>query len=155
MCTTCGTLAGWRIFWWRGETRREQRGVLQSWGFSNTREGDTHKHTQLLPNSSFFYLEPFPQTPPWSRAGSCVLPEASSPLRRRDTSPDSACLPVAALGLISGLWEGGKREREREWARPHRSVNTHPLPMQTWASRLRLNKYLDGFHRAAASTSLC
>lgn len=135
MCTTCGTLAGCRIFWRRGET--------QCWGFYNNGEGDTHMATlQFL----LSYLEPFPQTPPWSRVGSCVLPGASSPHQRRNTFPYSACPPEAAPGLISGLWE---REGESM-----ASVNTHLLPMQTWSSRQRLNHYLDSFHTAASKTSL-
>lgn len=96
----------------------ELGGEEQSWGFSNSRERETHTHghtythccTEMkqrkLPNLLRLYLEPFPRTPPWSRAGSCVHRGASSPLRGRDTSPGSAYPPAAALGLISELWEG-------------------------------------------------
>lgn len=99
-----------------------KRGGPQSWGFSSNGEGDTRAHTQThtrLPRDDtperlvfFFklYLELSPQTPPWSRAGSCARRGASSPLRRRDTSPGSACPPAAAPGPIAGLQEGGERE---------------------------------------------
>lgn len=117
MCTTCGTLAEWRIFWRRGEERSWEG--RSSPGVSPTAEKGRHTlthtrahiHTLLhwdetAQNLLRLYLEPFPRTPPWSRAGSCVHRGASSPLRGRDTSPGSAYPPAAALGLISELWEG-------------------------------------------------
>lgn len=112
-------------------------------GVSPTTERGRHTHTYThscsdSPNLLLLYLEPFPRTPPWSRAGSCVRRGASSPPRGRDTSPGSAYPRAAAPGPISELWEGEEKPS-------HRSANTHPLPMQTWASRPRLDPYLGSF----------
>lgn len=115
MCTTCGTLAGWRIFWLRGETRREQRGALQSWGFSNPREGDTHKHTQLLPNSSFFFFLP------WAFSTNTTLESCWKlcPSRSILSPPEAGHVSRLCLSTSGSSWAdlwavGGRKERKRE-----------------------------------------
>lgn len=150
MCTTCGTLAGWRIFWRRVG---EAGGGGESWGFSNNGEGDTrtHTNTQSCPETTqhwlqtlfFFFL-------PWAFSTNTTLESCWKlcPSRSILSPPEAGHVSKLCLSTSGSSWA----DLWAAWGR-RESANTHPLPMQTWASRLGLNHYLDSFHRAAGKTS--
>ncbi len=136
-----------------GGVGREERG---SPGVSPTTERETHTptHTHVsthscteatprwLQNSSFFTLSLFHK----HHLG--VVLEVVSFQEHPLPSGGGTRLQTLLIHQrqLLGRSLGCGREKRN---RPHRSANTHPLPMQTWASRLRLNHYLDSFHRAA------
>ncbi len=140
-----------------GGGRRGTEGGSCSSGVSPTTERETHRHTHThtqlhwedrvltLLNSSFFTLSLFHE----HHLGVVleVVSVKEHPLPPMGGTRLQALLIHQRQLLRRSL--GCGREK-RKW--PHCSANTHPLPMQTWASRPRLNHYLDSFHRAAGKS---
>lgn len=131
----------------------ELGGEEQSWGFSNSRERETHTHTHT---HTLLHWDETAQTPksppalPWAFSTNTTLESCWKlcPSRSILSPPGAGHVSRLCLSTSGSSWAdlwavGGKKQTG-----PHRSANTHPLPMQTWASRPRLNHYLDSFHRA-------
>lgn len=155
MCTTCGTLAEWRIFWRRGEERSWEG--RSSPGVSPTAEKGRHTLTHTRAHiHTLLHWDETAQTPksppalPWAFSTNTTLESCWKlcPSRSILSPPGAGHVSRLCLSTSGSSWAdlwavGGKKQTGL-----HRSANTHPLPMQTWASRLRLNHYLDSFHRA-------
>lgn len=134
-----------------GWGRREAGG---SPGVSPTTERETRAHTQthraaLRRHSTdsrpffFFFL-------PWAFSTNTTLESCWKlcPSRSILSPPEAGHVSKLCLSTSGSSWA----DLWAAWGR-RESANTHPLPMQTWASRLGLNHYLDSFHRAAGKTS--
>lgn len=131
MCSTCGTLAG---YFDGGGREGEGEAVL---GFLQQRRGrHTHTHTAVLrgQSSSYFTLSLFHEHHLGVVLEVVSVDEHPLPARGRTRLQAPLIHQRQLLGRSLGC---GRERRERK--RPHRCANTHPLPMQTWASRPRLN----------------
>ena len=117
-------------------------------GFLQQRRG-RHTHTHARTHTSTSKTPPFL---PWAFSTNTTLESCWKlcPSRRILSPPGAGHVSRLCLSTSGNSWAdlwavGGRREENR----PHRSANTHPLPMQTWASRPRLNHYLDSSRSAA------